>query len=314
MNMLPKIPYVALTAMLLSTLPTVHQPAFAAQPDPTVQAGATAAEYGTILNLSGKQRMLTQKMSKEIMLIALDNDATANTGNLAKTAALFAKTLHGLRDGDASLGLPPTTNARIIRQLDRVSAIWTGFQTTVDQIVATGTVTAEQVAVVASANLPLLKQMNKCVKLYEKDASKAGLKSDPGLAVTINLAGKQRMLTQKMSKEFLLVAYGQEREQNQLSLMETYGLFERTLTGLIDGDVTLDLPGTTNPAIQAQLDVVHALWTSFKPIVENGASSATIDKEDIRHLAEANLPLLKQMNRAVGMYEEEAATTENGQS
>lgn len=33
--------------------------------------GPTAAEYGTVLNLSGKQRMLSQKMSKEVMLVAL---------------------------------------------------------------------------------------------------------------------------------------------------------------------------------------------------------------------------------------------------
>jgi len=53
------------------------------------------------------------------------------------------------------------------------------------------------VAAVAKNNLPLLKQMNKAVGLYEKDAKKGGLKSAPGLAATINLSGKQRMLTIK---------------------------------------------------------------------------------------------------------------------
>ncbi len=272
------------------------------------ETGPTAAEYGTVLNLSGKQRMLTQKMSKEIMLIALGQDTDANVQNLAKTAALFDKTLAGLRDGDADLGLPPTSNARIVRQLDKVRDIWTGFHATVDEIVGAGSVTPDQVAVVASSNLPLLKQMNKCVKLYEKDASTAGLESDPGLAVTINLSGKQRMLTQKMSKEFLLCAYGHEKEQNQLSLMETYSLFERTLTGLLDGDATLDLPGTKNPAIRDQLVVVQGLWSSFKPIVEKGATSDSISAADIAEIAGANLPLLKQMNKAVGMYEKEAAS------
>ncbi|MCB1850521.1 MAG: type IV pili methyl-accepting chemotaxis transducer N-terminal domain-containing protein, partial [Gammaproteobacteria bacterium] len=163
--------------------------------------GPTAAEYGVVLNLSGKQRMLTQKMSKEIMLVALDVDKSANLNNLAATASLFNKTLKGLRDGDTDLRLPETSNGRIRRQLDKVEKIWIDFYAVVKQIVDSGTVSPEQIENVATQNLPLLKEMNKCVNLYEKDASGAGLKADPALAVTINLSGKQRMLTQKMSKE-----------------------------------------------------------------------------------------------------------------
>nr|CRH04567.1 conserved exported protein of unknown function [Candidatus Magnetococcus massalia] len=273
-------------------------------------AGApTAAEYGVVLNLSGKQRMLTQKMSKEVMLVALGVDAQTNLGNLKKTAALFDKTLKGLKDGDADLGLPPTESRRIKRQLGKVAKIWKGFHATVESVVGSGQVSKDQVAQIAKENLPLLKQMNKCVKLYEKDASKAGLKSDPGLAVTINLAGKQRMLTQKMSKEYLLAAYGHAVEDNKLNLLETYSLFERTLKGLMDGDATLDLPGTQNAAIRAQLEVVAGLWATFKPVVVEGADPKTSSypADKVNTLATTNLPLLKQMNRAVGMFAKEAA-------
>jgi len=80
--------------------------------------GPSAAEYGVVLNLSGKQRMLSQKMSKEVMLINLDYKKDINLENLKKTVSLFDKTLKGLRDGDESLGLPPTTSRRILRQID----------------------------------------------------------------------------------------------------------------------------------------------------------------------------------------------------
>ena len=150
--------------------------------------------------------------------------------------------------------------------------------------------------------------MNKCVKLYEKDAAKAGLKSDPGLAVTINLAGKQRMLTQKMSKEFLLIAAGYEVDSNKLSLQETAGLFERTLKGLLDGDATLDLPGTKDAEIRTQLQKVQSMWLEFKPNVEIAiTATGTIPEQQISALAKQNLPLLKEMNKAVGMYETLAA-------
>ncbi|MCP4993396.1 MAG: hypothetical protein GY934_06370, partial [Gammaproteobacteria bacterium] len=58
-----------------------------------------------------------------------------------------------------------------------------------------------------------------------------------------------------------------------------------------------------------QLGVVSNLWGKFKPIVEYGADYKTtrIPKEKIKVLAATNLPLLREMNKAVGMYEKEAA-------
>ena len=276
---------------------------------PTLAEGPSSAEYGVVLNLSGKQRMLTQKMSKEMMLVALDVDKAANLANLEKTSALFDKTLKGLRNGSDKLRLPPTSSKRILRQLDKIDTIWADFHPVVKQVLTDQAVTQEQVAVVAEKNLPLLKEMNKAVGLYDKDAKKGGLKAAPGLAATINLSGKQRMLTQKMSKEFLLVAYGHNRDDNKLALLETYSLFERTLKGLLDGDDTLGLPGTEPQPIRDQLGVVDGLWQKFKPIVEYGAAHDTgdIPRDKIETLAKTNLPLLKEMNKAVGMYEKEAA-------
>lgn len=294
----------ALKPLLLSTfllVAFVVQPAFA--------AGPSSSEYGTVLNLSGKQRMLTQKMSKESMLVALSVDKDKNLANLQKTSALFDKTLKGLRNGNAELHLPPTSSKRILRQLTKIDGIWAKFHPIIKEIISAKSVTKDQVDFIAVNNLPLLKNMNKAVGLYEKDAKKGGLKAAPGLAATINLSGKQRMLTQKMSKEFLLVAYGYKVEDNKLNLLETYTLFERTLKGLLDGDETLGLPGTKPQHIRDQLGVVSGLWTKFKPIVELGAShkSSSIPASNISQLAASNLPLLKEMNKAVGMYEKEAA-------
>jgi len=269
----------------------------------------TAAEYGVILNLSGKQRMLSQKISKEVLLVALDVDKPTNIQNLKASSALFDKTLSGLKDGDSELGLPATESKRIRRQLTKVEAIWESFYPSVQQIIATGMVADDQLQIIANQNLPLLKQMNKAVGLYEKEAAKSGLESAPELAVTINLAGKQRMLTQKMSKEFLLIALEQDAENNKLNLLDTYTLFDRTLKGLADGDETLGLTGTPQFHIRQQLQVVERLWENFKPLVAKGAHHSTteISAAQVRQVASTNLPLLKEMNRAVGLYEQEAA-------
>ena len=264
----------------------------------------TAEEFGTVINLSGKQRMLTQKMSKEVMLIAVDIDKQSNLKNLAATSSLFDKTIKGLRNGDADLKLPPTTSPKILRQLDRVDKLWADFYPVVQNVVSNGAATAEDVAAISTKNLKLLKQMNKTVGAYEKEAAASGLKATPGLATTINLSGKQRMLTQKMSKEFLLVAYNHETADNKLNLLETFTLFERTLQGLKVGDDTLGLPPTNDSDILNQLDKVSSLWDDAKPVFVSATSQGgNISDDDKNKIAKLNLPLLKEMNAAVQMYE-----------
>lgn len=267
-------------------------------------AQAKPSEYGKVLNLSGKQRMLSQKMSKEAMLVALEIDKAANLESLSKTVRLFDSTLTGLRRGDKNLGLPKTSAKRILRQLDRVDGVWADFKPVMDAVIGTGVAESEHVALIAKKSGPLLKQMNKAVGLYEKDARKGGMKGNSDLAVTINLAGKQRMLTQKMSKEYFLIAYGHDVENNMLSLLETYSLFDRTLKGLLEGDEVLGLPATKDSEIRAQLKVVEKMWNELKPIFDQAAirGRSAITPFNLKLVAQKNVPLLKAMNKAVGMY------------
>jgi len=273
-----------------------------------VLATPTTTEYGIILNLSGKQRMLTQKMSKQVVLIALQFESDDNVDKLAVSSELFTKTLMGLRSGDADLRLPITTNDDILAQLAEVDKLWLEFVPIIQTIISSKIVTNDQLARIVSLNIPLLQEMNKCVKLYEKDSYKSGVIADPSLAVTINLAGKQRMLTQKMSKEFFLIAHGYEIDKNKTNLKKTYTLFDMTLKGLLDGDDTLSLSATRSPSIIRQLKAMEKLWHPFSKLIIHATAPKTtfIAREEIEAVASTNIPLLKQMNKVVGMYKRQA--------
>jgi len=236
-------------------------------------------QSGTVINLAGKQRMLTQKMSKEALFVAKGIDADANKANLAKTVALFDKTLKGLIGGDATLGLPKTTNEAILKQLEVVSGLWGPFKASIEK---------GDLAAISKQNIPLLKNMNKAVQMYAKAS---GSKLDPAMAQTINLAGRQRMLTQKMTKELLLAANGIEVEANKANAKKTFTLFKTTLA-----DLTAKAP---NAEIKTQLGVVKTLMDTYQPIIESGDTSEAALKK-----AEAlNMKLLKNSNKAVKMYE-----------
>ncbi len=252
----------------------------------------SSAELAVQINLSGRQRMLTQKMSKEAFLAALGVDAEKNRENARRTAALFERTLKGLMEGDEALKLAPAPNKKIFDQLKRVEKLWRRFKPLIEKVAA-GDTSRPVLERIAKENLPLLAEMNRAVKLFEKAAGA----DTAELALVINLSGRQRMLTQKMTKEYLLVALGIEPEKNRQNLIRTMALFETTLMGLKDGNDIL--PPTKDPKIRAQLDKVFALWRQFKPLLSKPATP-----ENLKVIARLNLPLLAEMNRAVKMYEE----------
>ncbi len=247
----------------------------------------TKQQSGVVINLAGKQRMLTQKMSKEALFIAKGIDVEKNKDNLKKTAELFDKTLKGLVAGDKDLNLPKTENKEILAQLEEVNKLWTSFKKSIDKVIE-GKSDKATLEAIAKENLPLLKNMNKAVGMFTKAS---GSKLNPEMAKTINLAGKQRMLTQKMTKELLLVANGINADKNRENAKKTGQLFESTLKDLTDK--------CKNEDIKKQLGVVAKLWGDYKAIIEKvDTSDASLKKAE-----ELNMPLLKEMNKAVKMYE-----------
>ncbi len=285
---------VVLTAAFLAFVPVPSH----AQLDITSQLGEivqkSTNELAVQINLSGRQRMLTQKMSKEAFLVALKVEPEKNRRNLARTMALFERTLVGLISGDEGLKLAKAPNARIAAQLGVVMDLWKKFRPLVKRV-ADGHADRATLERIARDNLPLLAEMNRAVKMFEKAAGA----DTAELAVVINLSGRQRMLTQKMTKEYLLAALDIDRAANLGNLKKTTALFDRTLRGLLDGDDAQGLPPTTDPAIRAQLEKVMKLWADFRPLLQRPAT-----QENLLAVARANLPLLAEMNRAVKMYEE----------
>lgn len=263
----------------LSVCLTLGAQAEAPKAEASSSVAQTKQQSGIIINLAGKQRMLTQKMSKEALFIAKGIDVDANKASLAKTVALFDKTLKGLVAGDASLNLPKTENAEILAQLQKVTDLWTPFKASIEK---------GDLAAIAKENLPLLKNMNAAVGMYAKAS---GSSLDPEMAKTINLAGKQRMLTQKMTKELLLVANGIDADANSANAKKTVALFEKTLKDLTAGCKSDD--------IKAQFAVVAKTLAEYQPIVEKVDTS----DEALAKAEKLNISLLKESNKAVKMLE-----------
>ena len=112
--------------------------------------------------------MLSQRMSKDIFLLALGVDAEGTRADLKKMRDLFERSLKGLMDGDATMNLPPTTNKTIRTQLASAAEIWSHFAGKVDRVLATPAAPApDLLSEIAELNPRLLAECQKVVGSYE---------------------------------------------------------------------------------------------------------------------------------------------------
>jgi len=250
-------------------------------------------ELAISINLAGKQRMLIQKITKEALLIHANLDKKANIDNLRKSSKLFNNTLNGLISGDKRFGLVAIGDKSIQKQLKVVDDLWKPFHNEIDKILS-DKAKESSYEFLEKHNMNLLKEMNKAVGMYSsQNRSNSKLK----LANDINLAGKQRMLTQRMGKDLLAIKNNLDKEAHIKDFKKSKELFSKTLNGLLHGDKELKLVGTKLPNIVKQLSVVDKEWKSMQPIL----NSALKGKDEEKAIISLD-NLLLEMNSAVSYY------------
>nr|CRH04689.1 putative Methyl-accepting chemotaxis protein [Candidatus Magnetococcus massalia] len=141
-------------------------------------------------------------------------------------------------------------------------------------------------------------------------------------AATINMAGRQRMLSQKAAKELLLIisfAKGsQERAKHEADLKRTMRLFDVTLKALMTGGRTATVldPDSDkkaqmiNPskAMLKQLKVVDGVWGKYQVTIdkllklEPQAERVAL----LSQLRNESITLLKNMHKGVGIVASES--------
>ena len=241
-----------------------------------------------IVNLAGKQRMLNQKMTKEALAVSrgLEKEEA-----LKKTADMFDRTLKGLIAGDEKLGLPPTEDEGILKQLGVVQTLWKEFSSQINIVLRGSLRLNKAYRYIRDENIPLLKEMNRAVVMMEE--ANAPSKQ-------VNIAGRQRMLIQKISKESILFSQGMIGKH---VLDSTVSLFNTSLSHLLSKD-TQDHLAVQNQRIREQLESVRSHWFQFSENVDILSESSSEVGKALTYLRENNITLLKEMNKAVHLYEQ----------
>lgn len=163
------------------------------------------ADDSLVVNLSGRQRMLSQKMSKETLIYSrlqargAESDLNAARQQVLSTMKVFEVTLFALKDGGAApldlnmlkfRDVPPAANDVIMKQLEKVVGLWTGIKENIEAVVKVESGEAgEAMDYVIGNNVELLQEMNAVVFLMQEDAERkvALMPKIQGIAVIIGI-------------------------------------------------------------------------------------------------------------------------------
>lgn len=126
-------------------------------------------------------------------------------------------------------------------------------------------------------------------------------------APVINLAGRQRMLSQRLMKGALAVErtpadVAQWRDELETSLQD----WTRVHRGLQEGDRDLDLPGTASPSIQKEFATLEPHFAGLSEGVRKVLAAPTEADASIASMLQHERAYLETMDRIVRLFEDES--------
>ncbi len=123
-----------------------------------------------VINIAGRQRMLSQKLTKTALLIdgvGESDEPVAHLQEMREALAMWSRSHRGLTNGDSEMGLPAVSNSAI---KEKFGALEVTYQTMVGacgEIIALRNV-GENVNSVLAVEAQFLKEMNEIVFMYDE--------------------------------------------------------------------------------------------------------------------------------------------------
>nr|WP_086929886.1 methyl-accepting chemotaxis protein [Agarilytica rhodophyticola] len=116
----------------------------------------------------------------------------------------------------------------------------------------------------------------------------------------INQLGRQRMLSQKMTKEIMFTLNGKDKSSE---LTESKNQFEKVLYGMLNGSKELGFEAATDPELVSQLKDVDRSWISFKNVSQQLTSANSPKLLD--NFYDGSIKLLRESHEVVLVLEED---------
>jgi hypothetical protein len=267
------------------------------------------------INLAGKQRMLTQKMGKDLLFASNNFKKKEYIADFKKSQKLFSNTLKGLSYGSKILHLEGTKLPKITAQLKVVDKLWKEHQPILKKALSG----KEMKKAIAGLD-KILVEMNRGVFIYTQSINRQKQRAKFASLISsfmsksnilkkrVNLSGRQRMLTQRMTKLAILVSSNINKKENTKRLVKFSNLYNQTLMAFRDGDAQMGCIPSNGKKIKEQIAVIEKEWKPFYKKVKIIAEGKDKDGKALEYMVSKNEHLLKISNELVKRYEKSNKT------
>jgi methyl-accepting chemotaxis protein len=239
-----------------------------------------------LIYLAGKQRMLTQQLSKNLMELQLGDNSKIAEINQVK--AEFSKVLDGLEGGDADLELDAEETENVLNTFNEVQEIWVPFVFNVELIIQTWPEINNSLDHIVNNNEKLYTTVNSTL-------TKMGKTVDSSTMLT---AGTLRSLVEGITKNIFL--YSRYRDEKYLLAgSEKVIKANQILKGLLEGDKKLNLARIKSEVSRKEILEIEKQFNKHSEKVKAIFDKLPMVLGAASYITDNNLPLLNAMNKAV---------------
>lgn len=231
-----------------------------------------AIDDAEAMNLSGMQRMLSQRIAKSYLMIGAEVRSDQALQQLDQSVARFEDNYQALAEYAPS--------AEIRAALEQVGESWQRYRE-----LALSRPTREQAPRLLQLSDQLLVQSEALVQLIEAHTGSAG-------ARLVNRSGRQRMLSQRIAKLYLALSWQLPVEGLEQQLQQATSEFEAAQQELLGAE-------QNTPQIAAALQKVEAQWRFARAGFQLSADAHYVPTV----ITTTTETLLWQMNELTSAYE-----------
>lgn len=245
--------------------------------------------------------MLTQHIGKDACFSVMGIDREKHITVMLQAVWLFEDTLVNLREGNAALGLVPARDPDVLAALEHVEDFWLTYKAAVTNVVSGDDPDQRYFHHLLAGSVELLKRSQLLVVQLKNYHSNEGNVS-PYAATAIDLSGRQQMLSQKMAKEYCLIAAGINYEEQQKALKRSLVMFESTAEALKTGNHEYGFLNEVPGIIQDEIDRAMVAYEPIKPIFHAALLDEEVSHDEVLAVAKDNLKVLLGFDNVVKVY------------
>jgi len=261
------------------------------------QAEEKKAEDKKVLNYAFKQRMRTQWIARDALLISMGINSSFYQKEILQNADAFNENFNNLIGSKKDIEKAIKRDPKFAQKIKDVKSTWETFYDSVKKI-SKNPKDKEALKFIEENNIKLLDDIayifTNFIKSYQStdklEASMAHIKS-----MLYTQVGKPRMYINKLVKERLLIQEGINKKENQKSLKESIQDMDRLMKALKDGDKELELNGTEDKKILDKLSISQQIWEEVKNLLQK----KKLTDQEFKTLVKKNEDFIKAQTEVV---------------